>query len=200
MPPFFLLNINMNDFLDKVTSNFSVGIFYLGSIILWNYVCTNLVYLNPLIFYFYPPFGIIILGILFFGNKIIPSLIITDILFLHLSIYFFDKNIFDKSYITIFIFAFCVPVTISILKKLGVSIGMGNNFKLDKSNIFHVFILTFMSSVSYLIITVILQHIFNYSTNSDKYFIGNILGGISFILLIKILINIPFQLTKLSNK
>ena len=192
--------MNMYVFLDKVTSNFTVGIFYLGSIILWNYVCTNFIYLNPIIFYIYPPFGIIVLGILFFGNKIIPSLIITELLFLYLSIYLFDKNIFYKSYIGIFIFAFCVPITIYILKKFGISIGMGKNFKLDKSNIYHVSIITFLSSVSYLIITVIFQYIFNFDTNSDKYFIGNILGGISFILLIKILINIPFQLTKLSRK
>ena len=67
-------------------------------------------------------------------------------------------------------FSFCVPLSIFIINKLKLSIGMGPSYKFDKSNVYHVF------------------------------FLGNILGGISLIILLKLLVNIPYQLKKLFKK
>ena len=145
-------------------------------------------------FNFFPLFGVIVLGILFFGNKVILSIILSNFIYDYLSLYFLRISIFDNIFISIITFSFCVPLSIFIINKLKLSIGMGPSYKFDKSNIYHVLFLVFISSISFLFISIFLIELFDIDTKIYQFFLGNILGGISFIILLKLLVNIPYQL------
>ena len=77
---------------------------------------------------------------------------------------------------------------------------MGPSYKFDKSNIYHVFFLVFISSVSFLFMSIFLMKLFDIDTKIYQFFLGNILGGINLIILLKLLVNIPYQLKVLFKK
>ena len=179
--------------MDILLSNLIIGLSHLLLLFLSISITTSSIFPFE-VFNFFPPFGAIVLGILFFGNKVIFSIILSNFIYHYLSLYFFKTSIFDNIFISTVTFSFCVPLSIFIINKLKFSIGMGPSYKFDKSNIYHVLFLVFISSISFLFISIFLIELFDIDTKIYQFFLGNILGGISFIILLKLLVNIPYQL------
>ena len=185
--------------MDLILSNLIVGLSHLFILFLSIFITTNSIFPYEA-FNFFPPFGVIVLGILFFGNKVILSIILSNFIYDYISLYFFKISIFDNIFISMVTFSFCVPLAIFIINKLKLSIGMGPSYKFDKSNIYHVFFLVFISSVIFLFMSIFLMKLFDIDTKIYQFFLGNILGGISLIILLKLLVNIPYQLKVLFKK
>ncbi len=139
--------------------------------------------------YNYFPFGILVLSFLFFGNKVIISLIIG-----HIINYILLKNFnvylyLDHYLITSIIYITSVPITLLILNKLKINVGMGHSFKLDKSNMYHVILITLFSSVTSYFLSLFISLF--YALNFSVYFygIGNFIGGSLLILTLKLIVN-----------
>jgi len=185
--------------LDTILSNLIVGLSYLVILFLLIFIAPNSIFPYEA-FNFFPPFGVIVLGILFFGNKVIFSIILSNFIYHYLSLYFFKISIFDNVFIITVSFSFCVPLTIFIINKLNFSIRIWPSYSFDKSNIYHVLILVCISSITFLFISIFLMKLFDIDIKINHLFLGNILGGVSLIILLKLLVNIPYQLKKLFKK
>ena len=138
----------MKTLLDILVSNLIILSSYLPILLLYNFIFLNEKYLM----YNYFPFGILVLSFLFFGNKVIISLIIG-----HIINYILLKNFnvylyLDHYLITSIIYITSVPITLLILNKLKINVGMGHSFKLDKSNMYHVILITLFYVILYYVV------------------------------------------------
>ena len=83
------------------------------------------------------------------------------------------------------------PFTLFIFQKINISVGAGINYQLDKTNIYHVLFITFISTII-LGTFIILCSIFSENQiNLLQFIIGNFLGGAILIILMKLIINFP---------
>ena len=137
--------MNFRKYLDKLISIFII--FFAYSLI--NYIslyCLNNFEYNYL-FKFYFPYGIVVLSFLFFGNKIIYGLLLSLLIF-NIILPNYDFKLTFENYFIISLFQFIsVPLTIIILNKLNFKIGIGPSYKIDKTNINHVLLFTFFSTI-----------------------------------------------------
>ena len=85
----------------------------------------------------------------------------------------------------------CMPVTLFILQKFNVTVGVGTNYKLDKTNIYHVLLIVFISTIVLGIFIILSSIFFKNQINLLSFVTGNFLGGATFILGIKLVVNIP---------
>ena len=133
----------INKLFDNLISNLIVLIVYIITLLLWN---LNFEFESLLSNVFFP-FGIIILGYLFFGNKVIYAFISGHI------IYFFlcDKyglNLYLPNYLLSSIsYIICMPITFFMFKFLNIKLGTGKIYKLDKTNIYHVLLITLFAYI-----------------------------------------------------
>ena len=173
-------------FYDIIASNAIVLISYLSILLIYNLHFLNEKY----IIYIYIPFGVIVLGYVFFGNKVIVAFTLGHIIYYFLSMSF-NLNINFNNYIfTSFSYIMCVPKTLFVLNKLNFEIGVGNSYKLDKTNFKHISIITLCSSISFLIL-ILCYSLFNEFNYKDLfYFIGNFIGGILLIITLKLIVTI----------
>ena len=85
----------------------------------------------------------------------------------------------------------CVPLTLFVLPKFKITLGVGKNYRLDKTNIYHVLLITFLSTLvlgTLLISTFIL---YEDQVGFLKFIIGHFLGGAVLIISMKLLVNLP---------
>ena len=182
--------MDFKSIFDKFISNIIVYTSYTLMIFTWYYLfynSGNQTYL--LLFYF--PYGIILLGFLFFGNKIIIGL-----LFSYISFYVAIENYnlylpFNNFFVMSASQLFCVPLTLFVLQKINNTIGAGGKYRLDKTNIYHVLLITFLSTIvlGALVISISILH-------EDRggflnFIIGHFLGGAILIISMKLLVNLP---------
>ncbi len=183
----------INKLFDNLISNAIVLIVYVITLLLWNF---NFDF-ESLLSYVFFPFGIIILGYLFFGNKIIYAFISGHI------IYFFICNSYNLNlYLPNYLFSsisyiICVPVTLFMFKVLNFTVGVGNIYILDKTNIYHVLLITLFVSVIFFILVISFGLFNKTSILSVNFILGNLIGGSLLIILLKILVIISNFFRKL---
>ena len=176
----------LSKFYDIIASNAIVLISYLSILLL-----SNLNFLNEkYVIYIYFPFGVIVLGYVFFGNKVIFALILGHIIYYFISIRFNLNLNFNNYFIISMFHIICVPKTMFILKKLNFEIGVGNSYKLDKTNIKHMLLITLYSSISFLILILCYSFFNELNYKVLFYFISNFIGGALLLITLKLIFTI----------
>ena len=90
-----------------------------------------------------------------------------------------------------------MPILLLILNLLNFKIGTGNSYEIDKTNIYHVILVTFLASIIYLILIFIFS-LFILPIKIDVYsIIGNFIGASLLILILKLIFVIQFFVRKL---
>ncbi len=183
----------MKMYLDVLLSNLIVFSTFIITLVLWKIYFDD----ENLLTYIYFPFGIIILTFLFFGNisifGLIFGFIIYHCIFLTSNIYLNDI-IFLISSLS---YVFCMPILWLILNLLNFKIGIGNSYEIDKTNIYHVILVTFFASIIYLILIFIFS-LFIPPIKIDMYsIIGNFIGASLLILFLKLIFAILYFVRRL---
>ena len=175
----------------KIVSNLIVSTTYLFTNLLWFYYFMDLEVQSEL---FYFPYGILVLAFLFFGNKVVLGL-----LFAQLLLYFFTLN-YDlslpfKGYFIISIIQLaCMPTTLYILGRFNYTVGAGLNCKLNKTNIYHVLLISFLSTILNGILLIFYSLFFVSQINLLLLAVGCFFGSTVLIVSAKLLLNIPYIL------
>ena len=184
------LSMNTKIIFDRFVSNVIVYASYILMILLWSYFFYNFGNdINLLLFYF--PFGIIILAFLFFGNRIIIGLLLS-----YFSLFFVLKNYnlhlpFNNFFVMSASQLFCVPLTLFVLQKFNITVGAGEKYRLDKTNIYHVLLITFLSSITLVMLIIFISILYEDQGDFLKFIIGHFLGGAVLIISMKLLVNLP---------
>ena len=182
--------MNIDGIFDKFVSNLIVYTSYTLMILTWHYLFYNSGnQIDFLLFYF--PYGIIILAFLFFGNRIIIGLLLS-----YISLFFVLKNYnlylpFDNFFVMSASQLFSVPLTLFFFQKFNITIGAGEKYRLDKTNIYHILLIIFFSTIL-LGVLLLLSSIFHkQQINMYTFIIGNFIGAnvliISTRLIVKLL-------------
>ena len=177
-------------FLDKFVSNLLIYVSYTLMILLWSYCFYNFGNdINFLLFYF--PFGIIILAFLFFGNKVIFGMLLS-----HITLYFtlkkYDLDLPFNNYFTLSLCQLiCIQITLFLLHRFNITVGVANNFKLDITNIYHVLLITFLSVIVLGTLVIFTSIFYEIQIDVLKFIIGNFFGGAILIISMKLIVNLP---------
>ena len=185
-----IFNMKIRSILDICTSNLIVFFTFLIFMFLWNF----LINFNEVFKSLYFPFGIIVLGFLFFYNKITFAFILGHFVYFFLCDQFSITPHLNNYFITSLAFIICTPITVLILDKLKLKIGAGRNYKLNKINIFHVLLIIFFASLVYNILVLFFNLIFENKLTDLNF--SNFVGGTLLILLMKTVVNIPYLARK----
>ena len=86
---------------------------------------------------------------------------------------------------------FCVPSTLFVLRKFNITLGAGENYSLDKTNIYHVLLITFLSTIVLGTLVTITSIFYEDQVGFLKFIIGHFLGGAVLIISMKLLVNLP---------
>ena len=182
--------MNINSIFDKFVSNLIVYALYTLMIFAWHYLFYN--YGNQIDFLlFYFPYGIIILAFLFFGNRIIIGLLLS-----YISLFFVLKNYnlyltFNNFFVMSASQLFCIPLTLFVLRKFNITLGAGEKYRLDKTNIYHVLLITLLSTIVLGTILIFTSILHEHQGGFLKFIIGHFLGGAVLIISMKLLVNLP---------
>ena len=182
--------MKINYILDKFVSNLLIYVSFTLIVLLWSYFFYNLeIQIDFLLFYF--PYGIIILAFLFFGNRIIIGLLLS-----YISLFFVLKNYnlylpFNNFFLMSASQLFCVPLTLFVLQKFNIVVGAGGKYRLDKTNIYHVLLITFLSTIILGIFLIFTSILYQEQGSFLKFVIGHFLGGAVLIISMKLLVNLP---------
>ena len=182
--------MNIDGIIDKFVSNLIVYASYTLMILTWHYLFYNSgSQIDFLLFYF--PYGIIILAFLFFGNRIIIGLLLS-----YISLFFVLKNYnlyltFNNFFVMSAYQLFSVPSTLFVLRKFNINVGAGRKYRLDKTNIYHVLLITFLSTIVLGILLISASILYEYQVGYLNFIIGHFFGGAVLIISIKLLVNLP---------
>ncbi len=182
--------MDFNFILDKFVSNLLVYLSYTFIIFLWYSFFYNFGHdIDFLLFYF--PFGIIILAFLFFGNKVIFGMLLSHIT-LYFTLKYYDLDLPFNNYFTLSLYQLtCMPITLLTLRRFNITIGVSNNFTLDKTNIYNVLLVTFLSVVVLGTLVIFTSILYEDQIDVLKFIIGNFFGGAVLIVSIKLIVNLP---------
>ena len=86
---------------------------------------------------------------------------------------------------------FCVPLTLFVLQKFSITLGAGKNYRLDKTNIYHVLLITFLSTIVLGTLVVFTSIFYENQNGFLKFIIGHFLGGAALIISMKLLVSLP---------
>ena len=184
------VKMKINCILDKFVSNLIIYISYTLIILLWSYFFYNFGHdINFLLFYF--PFGIIILAFLFFGNRTIIGFLLS-----YISLFFVLKNYnlhlpFDNFFVMSASQLLCVPLTLFVLQKFNITVGAGAKYRLNKTNIYHVSLIIFLSIIVLGALITPTAILYEDQFGFFKFIIGHFLGGAVLIISMKLLVNLP---------
>ena len=181
-------------FFDKIVYNFIVFAAYFFMILLWFYYFNNYGVQSQLLLFNFP-YGILVLAFLFFGNKVVLGL-----LFAQLLLYFFTLNYdlslpFKDYFIISLIQLACMPTTLYILGRFNYTVGTGLNYKLNKTNIYHVLLICFLSAILNGILIVFYSLFFTSQVNLLFLTMGCFFGSTVLIVSAKLLVNIFYIFT-----
>ena len=181
------MKINYN--LDIFVSNLLIYVSYTLITLLWSYFFYSFGnQIDFLLFYF--PFGIIILAFLFFGNRIIIGLLLS-----YFSLFFVLKNYnlhlpFNDFFVMSASQLICVPLTLFVLQKFNITVGAGAKYRLDKTNIYHVSLIIFLSIIVLGALMTPTAILYEDQVGFFKFIIGHFLGGAVLIISMKLLVNL----------
>ena len=178
-----------NYILDKFISNLIVFISNTLIILLWYLFFYNFGH-NKILLSFYFPFGIIVLSFLFFGNKVIFGILLT-----HISLYFFLKSYkldlpFNNFFEILACQLICVPLILFVLQKFNITVGAGEKYKLDKTNIYHVILISFFSTILLGVLLLLSSIFYVQQVNMYTFIAGNFIGGVVLIISMKLIVNL----------
>ena len=127
----------------------------------------------------------------YIGNKVIIGL-----LFSYISFYVAIKNYnlylpFNNFFVMSASQLFCVPLTLFVLQKFNITVGAGEKYRLDKTNIYHVLLITFLSTIVLGALVVFTSIFYENQNGFLKFIIGHFLGGAVLIISMKLLVNLP---------
>ena len=177
---------------DKIVSNLIVCTAYFFMILLWLYFNNFGFQTTLLLFYF--PYGIIILAFLFFGNKVILGLLFAQVC-LYFVILNYDFSLPFKDYFIISLVQLTsFPITLYVLERFNYTVGTGINYKLNKTNIYHVLLICFLSAILNGILIVFYSLFFISQVNLLLLTIGCFFGSTILIVSAKLLVNILYRL------
>ena len=181
--------MNINVIFDKFVSNLIVYASHTLMIFTWYYFFYNSGnQINFLLFYF--PYGIIILAFLFFGNRIIIGLLLS-----YISLFFVLKNYnlylpFNNFFVMSASQLLCVPLTLFIFQKFNITVGAGKKYRLDKTNIYHVLLISFFSTILLGVLLLLSSMLYEQQINMYTFIVGNFIGGVVLIISIKLIVNL----------
>ena len=180
--------MGINVIFDKFVSNLIIYSAYTLMIFTWYYFFYNSG--NQISFLLFYPYGIIILAFLFFGNRIIIGLVLS-----YISLFFALKNYnlhlpFNNFFVMSASQLFCVPLTLFVLQKFNITLGAGEKYKLDKTNIYHVLLITFFSVIVLGTLLIITSIFYEDQFDILKFIIGNFFGGAVLIVSMKLIVNL----------
>ena len=182
--------MDINNLIDKFVSNFIVYASYTSIILIWSYFFYNSGHdIDFLSFYF--PFGIIVLAFLFFGNKVIFGMLLS-----HITLYFtlknYDLDLPFNNYFTLSLYQLiCMPITLLALHRFNITVGVGKKYRLDKTNIYHVLFIAFLSTIVIGILMIFTSILYENQDGFLKFIIGHFLGGAVLIVSMKLIVNLP---------
>ena len=90
-----------------------------------------------------------------------------------------------------------MPITFFMFIFLNIKLGTGKIYKLDKTNIYHVLLITLFGSVTFFIFIFSFGLFGQPSILSINIALGNLIGASLFIILLKVLTNILIFLKRL---
>ncbi len=181
--------MKINYFLDKFVSNLIVFFSYSLVACFWYYLYSN--YINEVALLLYFPYGITILAFLFFGNKIIYGLVLSKII-IYLILQNYNLELPFNNYIILSLGQLIsMPITLLALQKFNIKVGAGKNYRLDKTNIYYVLLITFFSTLVLGILFIFSFFFFYHETNIANFILGNFFGALALIILMKISVNLP---------
>ena len=179
-----------NVFFDRFISFLIVFFSYTLVFFIWYNFFANFELQKTFLLLFFPH-GIIVLSFLFFNNKIIFSLLASQII-IYLILQSYNLELPFNNY---FILSLCqlvsMPITLFVLQKFSLTVGVGKNFKLDKTNIYHVLLITFISTIVLGTFIILSSIFFENHINLLSFVTGNFLGGVILILGMKLVVNLP---------
>ena len=181
--------MDFKSIFDKFFSNIIVYASYTLMIFIWYYFLYNSEnQTNLLLLYF--PYGIILLGFLFFGNKVIIGLLLS-----YISFYVVIKNYnlylpFNNFFVMSASQLFCVPLTLFVLQKFNITVGAGKKYRLDKTNIYHVLLISFFSTILLGVLLLLSSIFYKQQIDIYKFIMGNFLGAIVLIISMKLIVNL----------
>ena len=191
----FILNylycryIGINSIFDKFVSNLIVYASHTLISLAWYYLFYKSGnQIDFLLFYF--PYGIIILAFLFFGNRIIIGLLLSYISLLFIlknyNLYLPINNFFVISASQLL----SVPLILFVLQKFNITVGAGEKYKLDKTNIYHVLLISFFSTILLGILLLLSSIFYKQQINMYTFIMGNFIGAIVLIISMKLIVNL----------
>ena len=86
---------------------------------------------------------------------------------------------------------FCVPLILFVLQKFNITVGAGEKYRLDKTNIYHVLLITFLSTIVLGTLAITTSIFYENQGGFLKFIIGHFLGGAVLIVSMKLLVNLP---------
>ena len=183
----------MKKFFDQFASNLIVCNAYFFFILLWFY-CFNTYGFQSKLLLFNFPYGILVLAFLFFGNKVVFGLLFAQILLYFLTLNYNLSLPFKDYFIISLIQLACMPTTLYILGRFNYTVGAGLNYKLNKTNIYHVLLICFLSAILNGILIVFYSLFFISQINLLLLAVGCFFGSTVLIVSAKLLLNIPYIL------
>ena len=182
--------MNISNIFDKFVSNLIVYASYTLIIFIWYSFFYNFEYNIDLLSFNFP-FGIIVLAFLFFGNKVIFGMLLS-----HITLYFTLKNYnldlpFNNYFILSLYQLMCMPITLLVLHRFNITVGVVNNFKLDITNIYHVLLITFLSVIVLGTLVIFTSILYEIQIDVLKFIIGNFFGGAILIISMRLIVNLP---------
>ena len=181
--------MGINVIFDKFVSNLIIYSAYTLMIFTWYYFFYNSG--NQISFLLFYPYGIIILAFLFFGNRIIIGLVLS-----YISLFFALKNYnlhlpFNNFFVMSASQLLCVPLTLFVFQKFNITVGAGKKYRLDKTNILHVLLITFLSTIVFGLFVIFTSILYEEQGGFLKFIIGHFLGGAVLIISMKLIVNLP---------
>ena len=181
--------MSINSIFDKAVSNFIIYVSFTLMLFTWYYLFYNSGnHIDFLLFFF--PYGIIILAFLFFGNRVIIGLLLS-----FLSLFFVLKNYdlylpFNNFFVISASQLFSVPLILFVLQKFNITVGAGEKYRLDKTNIYHVLLISFFSTILLGILLLLSSIFYKQQINMYTFIMGNFIGAVVLIISMKLIVNL----------
>ena len=161
--------------------------------IIWHFLDTHVLLITGHGGLFYLPHAARVLCVVYFGYKAIPGLYLAELF----GPYIIDPGFYSfPIYVTSFISVLSVPLTLSMLNSLGLTLGHTISSPLNKRNYKHIFLITFISAgFNSLLVNLYLSRnnlsFSNAVTDIEqvfRFFIGDIVGTVSVFLFLTLLL------------
>lgn len=186
--------MNFTKYIDWFVSNLVVFSTYLLTLLLWSlfrYYFDNET-LSSLVYF---PFGILILGFLYFGNKIVYGIFIGQYCYYSICQNYKLTSPFDDLSTLSIVNIISVPITLYMVNKSNYKIDYRKKYNLNKKNIYYVLLFIVFSSLIFGLILFLFSLLNEIVTNYYIFIIGNIIGSFFLIIGLKVIVN----LTKLTE-